>query len=277
MRSLVSSAAFGFAAITGLVIACGDMAEDGAAPGGTDGGGDGARADARPTPADASGPTKDAGGDVGDAGPTPAPTFAPPPPYESTRAFCVSLQAPLAGSVIHYTMDGSDPTAASPIYSTPIAITYNGRITIRAVAFGPGRGSPPSAVSEGAYGVITPSGTRPVLFDQGSGAYDASVGVKLSFPSSGPATGICYTLDGTPPNCTFEDAGPLPTEPPFTCAGDAAPPTYPDAAATCTSGTLYDGGAVVLGGSAGTVVTVKAIGCALGSTNGEVTSATYTF
>ncbi|MFO0736029.1 MAG: chitobiase/beta-hexosaminidase C-terminal domain-containing protein [Labilithrix sp.] len=86
-------------------------------------GGDGARADVDTTPLDASSSTGDAGGAVADAGPTPAPTFVPPPPYDSTGAFCVSLRAPLAGTVVHYTMDGSLPTAASPIYSTPIAIT----------------------------------------------------------------------------------------------------------------------------------------------------------
>ncbi|MFO0736030.1 MAG: hypothetical protein U0270_09130 [Labilithrix sp.] len=46
---------------------------------------------------------------------------------------------------------------------------------------------------------------------------------------------------------------------------------------TCTSGTLYDGGAVMLRGSAGTEITIKALACELGSTPSEVTSATYAF
>ena len=63
--------------------------------------------------------------------PVATPTFSPPEGlYGSAQT--VSILCATAGATIHYTMDGSTPTAASPTYSTPIYIL--GTTTFRAFA-----------------------------------------------------------------------------------------------------------------------------------------------
>jgi len=64
-------------------------------------------------------------------GQVPLPTYDPPAgSYE--EALDVVMQCDLAGSTIHYTLDGSTPTDQSPQYSDPIHLTQN--TTIKAIA-----------------------------------------------------------------------------------------------------------------------------------------------
>jgi outer membrane protein OmpA-like peptidoglycan-associated protein len=62
------------------------------------------------------------------------------------------LSTPTPGASIHYTTDGSEPTAASPVYSAPIQVER--ATTIRALAVAPD--APASTVSAGAYGIAPP-------------------------------------------------------------------------------------------------------------------------
>lgn len=48
-------------------------------------------------------------------------------------AVIVSLSTQISGAVIHYTVDGSEPTAASPTYQAPFLVFAN--VTVRALAF----------------------------------------------------------------------------------------------------------------------------------------------
>lgn len=69
----------------------------------------------------------------------------------------VVISSPISGATIHYTLDGSEPTIMSPIYSTPIFSTNN--VTVRAVVTAPGYLH--SAESSASY-TITPSTVPPV-------------------------------------------------------------------------------------------------------------------
>ncbi len=95
--------------------------------------------------------------------PPPAPT--PPPPPEPTAdptfsppagAFTgpvnVELSSATPGAVIHYTTDGTPPTANSPVYSGPIPVTST--TTVQAIALAPGK--PDSGVASAAYNVAPP-------------------------------------------------------------------------------------------------------------------------
>jgi outer membrane protein OmpA-like peptidoglycan-associated protein len=84
--------------------------------------------------------------------PTPALSAAfDPVPGEFQEAQQVKLSSPTPGAVIHYTTDGSTPTAASPAYAGPIAVDKT--TTIRALVTA--ADVPESSVSQGEY-VITP-------------------------------------------------------------------------------------------------------------------------
>jgi outer membrane protein OmpA-like peptidoglycan-associated protein len=107
---------------------------------------------AKPAPAPAPAPTP-APAPV--AVPAPARAIAPafdPAPGDYPAAQSVMLSTPTPGASIHYTTDGSEPTAASPVYSAPIQVER--ATTIRALAVAPD--APASAVSAGAYGIAPP-------------------------------------------------------------------------------------------------------------------------
>jgi outer membrane protein OmpA-like peptidoglycan-associated protein len=97
--------------------------------------------------------------------PTPAPVVREPPPpaFAAEARFdpapgtfakpqMVALSSPTPGALIRYTTDGSEPTAASPVYAGPIAVDKN--TTIRAVASAPGMADSPAA--RGVYAIEPP-------------------------------------------------------------------------------------------------------------------------
>ncbi len=96
------------------------------------------------------------------AAPKPPP-YVPPPTPAISAAFDpapgtfdagqrVTLSSPTPGAVIHYTVDGSTPTEASPTYTAPLVIAQT--TTIKAIATAPG--VPESSVSQGTYDIKLP-------------------------------------------------------------------------------------------------------------------------
>jgi outer membrane protein OmpA-like peptidoglycan-associated protein len=68
----------------------------------------------------------------------------------------VALSSTTPGAVIHYTTDGSTPTADSPTYSNPIPVEKT--TTIQAIVVAPG--APNSAISTGTYTIAPPPTPR---------------------------------------------------------------------------------------------------------------------
>jgi hypothetical protein len=60
----------------------------------------------------------------------------------------VRLRCATPGAVIHYTFDGSQPVASSPVYTAPISVKGT-ELTIKAFASAPGKKD--SAVVTGIY------------------------------------------------------------------------------------------------------------------------------
>jgi outer membrane protein OmpA-like peptidoglycan-associated protein len=75
-----------------------------------------------------------------------------PAPGTYTGPQMVTLSTSTPGAVIHYTTDGSEPTAESPVYTAPIPVDAS--TTIKAIAIAPGM--PASAVSIAAYDIAPP-------------------------------------------------------------------------------------------------------------------------
>jgi cell division septation protein DedD len=79
-----------------------------------------------------------------------APVFSPPAPDVFTDRISVGISASAREATIHYTTDNSEPTGASPIFSSPILVTET--TTIKARAYKPGQ--PPSPTATGTYTFI---------------------------------------------------------------------------------------------------------------------------
>ncbi|HEV8072911.1 MAG TPA: chitobiase/beta-hexosaminidase C-terminal domain-containing protein, partial [Opitutaceae bacterium] len=82
------------------------------------------------------------------------PTFSPAGGTYST-AQTVSISDSTGGATIHYTTDGSTPTASSTVYSSPIAVS-SGTVTIQAIGILSGDNN--SAVGSATYTISTGGG-----------------------------------------------------------------------------------------------------------------------
>lgn len=71
------------------------------------------------------------------------PTFSPAPGTYKGSVF-LSIADATPGAVIHYTLDGSVPTSASPVYSSEVKIKNN--TTVSAIAFVDGKANSPMTV-----------------------------------------------------------------------------------------------------------------------------------
>lgn len=104
----------------------------------------------------------------------------------------VTLTSATSGAAIRYTLDGSVPTASSPLYSGPIPISANA--TLRAVATKTGMIA--SSVSSTYFRFEAGTVAAPAS-DKAGGTYAHEQVVTLT--SSTPGATIYYTVDGTTP------------------------------------------------------------------------------
>jgi hypothetical protein len=150
----------------------------------------------------------------------------------------VTITCATAGTTIYYTTDGTAPTAASPIYSTPIAVAGDGTTkTIKAFAVKAAMAD--STVASATYTISYLPPVATPTFSPAGATYTSDQAVTISCATAGAT--IHYTTDGTTPT--------------------AASPAY---------------SSPVLVWGQGTTVTIKAIGVKAGSADSPVASATYT-
>lgn len=122
-----------------------------------------------------------------------APTFSPAPSTFATPP-TVTITSSTAGATIYYTLDGSMPTVASPLYTAPVLVSTTS--TLKAMAAKDGWSN--STAASGVYTInggtlATPTATPT------SGTFDTQVAVSLSADAG--AT-IRYTTNGSTPTST---------------------------------------------------------------------------
>jgi hypothetical protein len=124
---------------------------------------------------------------------TAAPVFSPAAGSYSSQV-SVSMTDSTSGAVIHYTTDGTTPTASSAVYSSPIVVG-SGTTKLQALAVAPG--SSQSSVTTANYVVSIPIAAASPTFSPSPGTYTTAQSVTLSDSTSGST--IYYTTDGTTP------------------------------------------------------------------------------
>jgi hypothetical protein len=130
-----------------------------------------------------------------------APSFSPAAGSYTTKQ-TVSLSSSTTGAKIHYTLDGSTPTASSKLYSTAISVASTQTISAIAIA----TGYTTSSVATAKYIIEVPASAP--SFSPGAGTYTAPKAISMS--SSTPNATIYYTLNGaTPTTNSVKYTGPI--------------------------------------------------------------------
>lgn len=106
--------------------------------------------------------------------------------YDNTH---VQILCETQGSTIHYTLDGTDPTAASPVYTNPVFVGSN--LLVKAIAFKEGMEDSPVV----SYRVTAYKTHAPVYTFENK---------MVKITSETPGAIIRYTLDFTEPNAESE-------------------------------------------------------------------------
>jgi hypothetical protein len=123
-------------------------------------------------------------------GATATPTFSPVA-GTYTSAQTVAISDTTAGATIYYTTNGTTPTTASTVYSTPITVSATETLKALAVA----TGFTNSAVGSAAYTINLPAATP--TFSVAAGTYTSVQAVTISDITAGAT--IYYTTNGTTP------------------------------------------------------------------------------
>lgn len=106
----------------------------------------------------------------------------------------VELTSSQAGSVIYYTLDGSEPTVVSSVYVGPVVIEKIGVTVLRAVAVNEAGLSGEEYKAEYKISLVVPE--APAVTPD-SGSYSYSQQIEITVPEGAAAY---YTIDGTVPN-----------------------------------------------------------------------------
>ena len=107
----------------------------------------------------------------------------------------VTITCATEGATIHYTTDGTTPTASSPTYTA--AFTINRTTTVKAIAIKAGMDN--SKIATANYHVDIPSVANPV-FSPNGGAVDSGTEVTITCATAGAK--IYYTTDGSTPDAS---------------------------------------------------------------------------
>lgn len=124
--------------------------------------------------------------------PAATPVFAPAGGVYSDPQ-TITIASGSAGVQIHYTLDGSVPTATSPVYAAPISVTVT--MTIKAIAVDPTGKLLDSSFASATYTMA--ARVPPPSFSIPAGTYSSAQLVKVT-DSNTNAT-IRYTVDGSEP------------------------------------------------------------------------------
>lgn len=135
-------------------------------------------------------------------GQTAAPVLSPPGGIFAS-GLVVNLSCPTPGATLRYTLDGREPTDASPAYVNPLAVAAGTALRVRATA----AGLLPSRVVTASYLVESNAGRRnlPALSFVGDPArslyrpFGIFSLVNGSHPGSGPMSALWVAGTGTPP------------------------------------------------------------------------------
>ena len=115
--------------------------------------------------------------------------------YTTAQNVVINTTQPAGvGAVVRYTLDGTDPTTASPVYTGPISVSSSTQIKVRAFA----TNWLPSEVYLANYTITGQVEIPEAVFTPPSGTYSTVQMLTINTPVPAGAT-VRYTLDGSDP------------------------------------------------------------------------------
>ncbi|PTM20359.1 MAG: hypothetical protein DA446_03555, partial [Bacteroidetes bacterium] len=111
-----------------------------------------------------------------------------------TDEVTVTISSDTESATIYYTTDGSDPTAQSAVYNSPV--TFTETTTLKAIAIADGFLN--SEITEALYTIVDEPVAETPMFDPAGGTYTNEVVVTIT--SSTSSATIYYTTDGSTPD-----------------------------------------------------------------------------
>jgi hypothetical protein len=131
-----------------------------------------------------------------------APVFSPAPgTYQTAQSLTINTSTTPAGAQIRYTLDGTEPTSSSTLYTVPIPLALNNTYEVRVRAYASNWA--PSEVYVGYY-TITGSVTIPdPVFTPAAGTYTTDISLVLNTQTIPAGAILRYSLDGTEPNESY--------------------------------------------------------------------------
>ena len=130
----------------------------------------------------------------------PAPVLTPATAVDDSL-ITVTMSCTVTDAVLHYTTDGSEPTAASAVYSAPVVFSTPGTYTVKALAVKSGWEN--SAVTTGTYTINEPAAPDTVavpVLTPATDLYYAPQTVTITCATADAV--IRYTTDGSVPTET---------------------------------------------------------------------------
>jgi len=127
-----------------------------------------------------------------------SPVFTPNPGvYQTAQTISINAVTP-ADAVIRYTLDGSEPTEASPVYTTAFSLPLNSSLTIKTKAFK--ANWTPSVTHTGFYTTTGNVTIQLPVFSPTPGLYTSPQMVSISTNTAPAGATLRYTLDGSDPH-----------------------------------------------------------------------------
>lgn len=147
-----------------------------------------------------------------------------------TNGTTITISNSTPGATLYYTVDGSNPTTNSPVYTGPFVI--NGGTTVKAFGVAPQYLN--SSVRSTFYQLVQ---TATPAFSPPFGPLNYGTNISISCPT--PGATIYYTVDGTPPTTNSPVyAAPLLMTNSFTLSAFAIAPEHLDSAIASWNYTL---------------------------------------
>lgn len=118
------------------------------------------------------------------------------------QAVTVQLASATVEAVIHYTLNGSEPTSSSTLYSAPFALTQSA--TLKAIAMRGGFNN--SSIASAAFIITANANTPPTLNPIGNKSTQEEQAISFTVTATDPETSPILTASDLPSGARFDGA-----------------------------------------------------------------------